>query len=122
MSPFMTPRRHSFKHNFLIFACLGATSVSAAEEKLDFVRDIQPLLELNCISCHGPGAIAGGTIPDLRFSSEATYDALDAIVLSGTFEAVGMPSFAAWLGPEDVAAIRAYLLERRAALLAADAK
>ena len=54
MSPFMTPRRHSFKHNFLIFACLGATSVSAAEEKLDFVRDIQPLLELNCISCHGP--------------------------------------------------------------------
>jgi quinohemoprotein ethanol dehydrogenase len=75
-----------------------------------------------CVTCHGPSAIAGGTIPDLRFSSEATYDSLENIVLSGAFEAKGMPRFDAWLDAEDVADIRAYLINRRAALLAMEAK
>jgi quinohemoprotein ethanol dehydrogenase len=88
-------------------------------------REVQrghDVFHLWCITCHGPSAIAGGTIPDLRFSSEARYDALESIVLSGAFEAKGMPRFDAWLDADDVAAIRVYLLDRRAALLAEAAK
>jgi len=41
-----------FKTSLLI--TLLPTLVSAAPDKGDFVRDIQPILEFNCISCHGP--------------------------------------------------------------------
>jgi mono/diheme cytochrome c family protein len=81
------------------------------------VRRGHNTFHLWCVTCHGPAAIAGGTIPDLRYSRAGTYDALESIVLSGAFEAKGMPSFGTWLDTEDVASIRAYLLDRRAALL-----
>jgi hypothetical protein len=42
---------------------------------------------------------------------------LDAVVLRGALFANGMPRFDVWLRRDDVAAIRAYLLTRRAALL-----
>jgi len=70
-----------------------------------------------CATCHGPAAIGGGTIPDLRYSSVATYQALDAIVLDGAYEAKGMPRFDEWLSQDDVHAIRAYLTQQREALL-----
>jgi len=70
-----------------------------------------------CASCHGPAAIGGGTLPDLRRSSPAVYDGLADILLSGSRLARGMPRFN-YLGPEDVADLRAYLMSRRAALIA----
>jgi quinohemoprotein ethanol dehydrogenase len=71
-----------------------------------------------CASCHGPAAIGGGTLPDLRRSAPAVYDDLERIVLSGSRLARGMPGFGDFMGPEDVADLRAYLLARRAALAA----
>jgi mono/diheme cytochrome c family protein len=71
-----------------------------------------------CGTCHGPGAEGGGVLPDLRKSDPVVYDALDDIVLRGARIAGGMPSFDAYLDEGDVEAIRAYLLTRRAALLA----
>ncbi len=73
-----------------------------------------------CGVCHGPGVVSGGVLPDLRKADPAIYDGLDAIVLGGARVANGMPRFDTWLAPEDVAAIRAYVLTRRAALLAED--
>lgn len=50
----------------LIALVLGMTSLvtSRAEEtKIDFVKDIQPILEFNCVSCHNDAKVKGG----LRF-------------------------------------------------------
>lgn len=71
-----------------------------------------------CGVCHGAGAVSGGVLPDLRKSAPAVYDTLDEIVLRGALLQNGMPRFDAWIGPRDVAALRAYLLSRRAALIA----
>jgi PQQ-dependent dehydrogenase (methanol/ethanol family) len=68
-----------------------------------------------CASCHGPSAIAGGTLPDLRRSSPAVFQDLPNI-LSGSRLARGMPRFD-FMGTEDVAELRAYLLSRRAELV-----
>jgi quinohemoprotein ethanol dehydrogenase len=67
-----------------------------------------------CAACHGVGVVGGGVLPDLRKSDPAIYDALDAIVLQGMRSPMGMPRFDAFLKPDDVKAIRAYLLARRA--------
>jgi PQQ-dependent dehydrogenase (methanol/ethanol family) len=73
-----------------------------------------------CSVCHGPGAESGGVLPDLRKSDPAILapDALQSIVLGGAFLSRGMPSFGDLVTPDELAAIRQYLLSRRAALLA----
>ncbi len=71
-----------------------------------------------CVGCHGPAAIGGGTIPDLRRLAPARYQQLHEIVLEGALVELGMPSFQEWLDADDVVAIRAYLLARRAELRA----
>ena len=51
-------RRVSF---FLVFAALtAALHLAAAEQKLTFTRDIQPLLDQYCYKCHGPTKPKGG--------------------------------------------------------------
>ncbi len=35
-------------------AALSAGVLAAAESKVDFVKDIQPILQQNCVKCHGP--------------------------------------------------------------------
>ncbi|HVH07037.1 MAG TPA: PQQ-dependent dehydrogenase, methanol/ethanol family [Myxococcota bacterium] len=73
-----------------------------------------------CAVCHGPGVESGGVLPDLRKSEPALLepDALAGIVLKGAFVARGMPSFGDLVTPQEVAAIRQYVLSRRAAFLA----
>ncbi len=74
-----------------------------------------------CIGCHGWGAESGGVIPDLRRAELPIYDAMEDIVLRGQRSANGMPRFDEFLKADDVVAIRAYVLSRRAALLAENA-
>jgi quinohemoprotein ethanol dehydrogenase len=69
-----------------------------------------------CVMCHGIAAIAGGSISDLRYSTEGVLKMYPKIVLEGGYEAMGMPSFANRLKGEDVEAIRNYILDRRAAI------
>ncbi len=72
-----------------------------------------------CAVCHGLAALGGGgVLPDLRLSQPAIYEQYPQIVLEGKLADIGMPSFKQWLGREDVEAIRAYLLKRRAELAA----
>jgi PQQ-dependent dehydrogenase (methanol/ethanol family) len=70
------------------------------------------LYHTHCMGCHGPKAISGGSIVDLRNASQETLEQLESILLHGQREPLGMPSFAARLKAEDVVAIRAYLLSR----------
>lgn len=69
-----------------------------------------------CSVCHGLGAAGGGATADLRYSAPATFDKYRDIVLEGKYQGMGMPSLKRWLTADDVDAIRAYVLKRRAAL------
>jgi quinohemoprotein ethanol dehydrogenase len=71
-----------------------------------------------CAMCHGVAAQSGGSIADLRYAAPATIDAFERIVRGGAYTGLGMPAFD-WLADADVAALRDYVLSRRAALLAA---
>jgi quinohemoprotein ethanol dehydrogenase len=54
-----------------------------------------------CFMCHGIGAVAGGTAPDLRVSQAIlTLDAFRAIVKDGALLEAGMPRFAEMTDPE----------------------
>jgi quinohemoprotein ethanol dehydrogenase len=70
-----------------------------------------------CTVCHGPAAVGGGVIKDLRTSTPETYDAIAEIVVRGAYRERGMPRFGDWLDDDDAKAIAAYLLSRRAALI-----
>ena len=72
----------------------------------------QPLPPLVCATCHGIGAVGGGVLPDLRYATQETHDQLMSIVLGGTLQSHGMPSFAKWLNESDVERIRAYVVSR----------
>jgi hypothetical protein len=51
---------------FVLAAIVLAPSYGADEQPVDFARDIQPLLQAHCISCHGPSKARG----QLRLDSE----------------------------------------------------
>jgi len=70
------------------------------------------LYDRTCARCHGPQAIGGGVIKDLRHMKPETHAAFKDIVLKGTLVGLGMGSFANELSEEDVEAIHAYLIER----------
>ncbi|BDX20134.1 alcohol dehydrogenase [Halopseudomonas aestusnigri] len=65
-----------------------------------------------CMVCHGAGAVAGGGIPDLRYSPYLQSDELFRLpLLQGTLQQRGMPSFADTLNGEDVSSIRRYIID-----------
>jgi PQQ-dependent dehydrogenase (methanol/ethanol family) len=63
-----------------------------------------------CTVCHGFFAESVGVLPDLRMSQPEIFDQYNEIVLGGALSAGGMASFADVVTPEDVAAIRQYIL------------
>ena len=52
----------------------------------------------------------GGNIPDLGYSSEATFRIFNDILLKGVLLQKGMPNFAGKLNDSAVAALRSYIL------------
>ncbi len=75
------------------------------------------LFAYNCAVCHGIGATGGGgLLPDLRQASLSVFDKFQQIVHDGALLNAGMPSFKGWLKPEEVEAIRVYLLSKRKTL------
>jgi len=74
-----------------------------------------------CIACHGPFAIGGGSIPDLRYASADVHARFAAIVVGGARAERGMPAFGDVLGTDDALAIEAYVLELQAAAAAREA-
>ena len=58
-----------------------------------------------CGFCHG-----GGSIPDLKYSSEAKFSAFQSIVGEGALLSLGMPNFGDRLTEQDIADIKNYLL------------
>ncbi len=69
-----------------------------------------------CDRCHGPGAVSGGLIKDLRYSTAPVFDMYPDIVLEKMLEARGMPSFKGWLNQEQTELIRSYVMKRASEL------
>ncbi|MCK0166436.1 PQQ-dependent dehydrogenase, methanol/ethanol family [Jannaschia sp. S6380] len=64
----------------------------------------------NCLFCHGvPGVNNGGNVPNLGYSDPATLGMAEDIVLHGTMEGGGMPSFAGKLDETDVRNLVAFI-------------
>jgi mono/diheme cytochrome c family protein len=69
------------------------------------------LYEIYCTQCHGHSVVAGGVVPDLRYGPIlASSESYASIVLGGALIRNGMLSFAQYLRPDDVEAIRAYVI------------
>lgn len=65
-----------------------------------------------CGACHGAGAVGGGVVPDLRFSSLLTSDIWFSVVRDGSLSNRGMVGFGKEISREDAAAIREYVISR----------
>jgi quinohemoprotein ethanol dehydrogenase len=66
----------------------------------------------NCVLCHGPKAIGGSYVPDLRASSvPLVAEAFKAIVQGGSLESRGMPKFGEF-SDEDLELLRHYIAQR----------
>lgn len=89
----------------------AAIELNASSEMLAKGGD---LFARNCAVCHGIAAFGGGgVLPDLRYSSPATFNSFQKILLDGALINEGMPSFKHSMNAEDVQAIRAYVISRR---------
>ncbi len=83
-------------------------ALTAAPETVDRGR---AFYQLYCTQCHGHSVVAGGVVPDLRYGTTlGSRDAYASIVLGGALIKNGMLSFAQYLTPDDVEAIRAYVI------------
>lgn len=71
------------------------------------------LYERYCSICHGVAVIAGGVVPDLRYSAMTTSaEAFRGVVLEGASVNNGMASFAEVLSADDAETIRAFIARR----------
>lgn len=76
-----------------------------------------------CVVCHGSGAISGGIAPDLRYSAAiGSKTAWGTIVADGALTARGMVGFKENFSPEEIDAIRAYVIARAHVQADADSK
>ena len=81
-----------------------------ATAKPDVVATGERLYQSTCSRCHGGNAVAGGTVPDLRYSAALNGDSWYDIVLDGILKDTGMIPFKGSLSREDANAIRAYVI------------
>ncbi len=91
-------------------------TVIASDAPAAFVATGAAVFAQSCAVCHGTNAESSGVIPDLRYATPEAYEQFHDIVLGGTRQTQGMPSFSATLSVEQVEAVRAYLLDRRSTL------
>jgi mono/diheme cytochrome c family protein len=88
----------------------GRVVVEPIEAPPEVIAAGQALYAENCFRCHGLGTKSGGRLPDLRFSSQATHDQWNDIVLGGIRADRGMASFADVLDADSSRSIQAYVI------------
>lgn len=82
-------------------------SLAASEADLE---EGSRLYHLECGVCHGGEVVGGGSVPDLRYSTEAVHERFQAIVHGGERAKLGMPSFGEILSEQEVRKVHAYVL------------
>ena len=83
-------------------------ALTAGEDQIAAGRH---LYQLNCSNCHGPTAISGGVLPDLRYLTAEKHLQFKGI-LSGARVNRGMPSFAKVLSSEEMEHVHQFLIKR----------
>ena len=103
-SELQLPPSEPYQENFVAPPEQTATAEQVAAGK--------PLYNQYCSTCHGPQAIGGGLIQDIRYGG-ALHNAKvwDQVVSKGLFASKGMAGFESVLSTEQVANIRAYVVE-----------
>ena len=76
------------------------------------IEEGRKLFANTCARCHGGEVISGGSVPDLRYASQATHEMFEEIVLGGARREFGMPSFTGDVTSAQVRLIHAYILDR----------
>ncbi len=82
--------------------------LTASAEVIDEGR---VLYNAHCGMCHGPNAISGSVLPDLRYMTPETHKIFTGI-LAGAYASKGMPSVMDKLNAEQVQAIHQYIIKR----------
>jgi alcohol dehydrogenase (cytochrome c)/quinohemoprotein ethanol dehydrogenase len=88
-------------------------NLSNIELESTSIERVHGIYERYCTACHGTGAVGGGIIPDLRYSSSLTNQAAwKAIVHEGVLSSRGMVGFSKELSEENVEDLRAFVIGR----------
>ena len=90
-------------------------SISASAAPVDAAQAArgQRIYTKACSGCHGDTAISGGVTPDLRYSTALADDNFWRTVVSeGALTNQGMVSFKSSLPADQIADIRAYLIQQ----------
>ncbi len=81
-------RRYGVTCAFAILLTTGVFVQTAdAEERIDFVRDVQPIFAQHCISCHGPEQATNALRLDRRSSALRGGDSAEPAVVPGDAQA-----------------------------------
>lgn len=92
---------------------MGGTKPAAEEASPDEAKRIvrgAKLYNQSCYKCHGPQAVSGGTIPDLRMfeGGQAEFVSVALNGRSGTI----MPAWKEFLSEDEIVSIYAYVRSR----------
>jgi mono/diheme cytochrome c family protein len=85
------------------------------------VEEGRTLCANTCSRCHGGDVVSGGSVLDLRYSTQSTHEMFEEIVLGGARREFGMPSFTGDVTSAQVRLIHAYILDRARESAIADA-
>lgn len=66
-----------------LYICLWGWALNVFAQQVDYVSDIQPLLEKHCYRCHGPEKRKGGLRLDMKATVLQGGDSGDAAIVPG---------------------------------------
>lgn len=108
-------------NGILLVALVLGTSVAESASKIDFTKDVQPILEARCLKCHSRGKLRGGFSLETRASLLAGGESgkviepgksTDSVLLklvAGTDPDQVMPPEGERLSAEQVATLKAWI-------------
>lgn len=68
---------------FLVVIWLWSATLAVIAQPMDYLRDVQPLLEERCYPCHGPEKRKGGLRLDIKVAAWQGGDSGDAAIVPG---------------------------------------
>jgi quinohemoprotein ethanol dehydrogenase len=88
---------------------MGGSSMTEADKSKQIERGAK-LYNQSCYKCHGPQAVSGGTVPDLRMFAGGKAEFVSTVQAGrpGTI----MPAWAEFLSEEEISSIYAYVRSR----------
>ena len=74
---------HSWRHLIIVFLLGGLCAACGASDKVDFVRDVQPILKAHCYSCHGEQKQLSGLRLDVKAAAQKGGDSHGVAISPG---------------------------------------